>query len=166
MEQSTKYQSVKENLIKVRGWARDGLSQEQIAKNLGINKKTLQKWRQKYPEFKAALVKGKDVADREVENALFKSATGFEYEEITWEKTWNKELKEFEMIESKRVRKFVPPVPVSGFFWLKNRKPDTWRDVKDVNVTGQLTFKVQAPEELLPGGDVIEIAASESPEEE
>lgn len=75
-----------EGLIRLEGWARDGLTDEQIAKNIGISGGTLYDWKIKYPDFSEALKKGKDVIDREVENALLKRAKGFEYEEIVYER--------------------------------------------------------------------------------
>lgn len=70
-----------EGLIKIGGWARDGLTDEQIAENIGIANSTLYDWKNKFSEFSEALKKGKDVADRQVENALFKRALGYEYTE-------------------------------------------------------------------------------------
>ena len=58
----------KDGLLRVQGWARDGLSNEQIAHNMGINKDTLYTWQKRFPEFSDALKKSKEVVDREVEN--------------------------------------------------------------------------------------------------
>lgn len=70
-----------EGLIKIEGWSRDGLTNEQIAKNIGINPDTLYTWMKRFPEISEVLKRGKDVADRQVENAMFKSAIGYQYEE-------------------------------------------------------------------------------------
>lgn len=70
-----------EGLIKIEGWAKDGLTNEQIAKNIGINPDTLYTWIKRFPEISEVLKRGKDVADRQVENAMFKSAIGYQYEE-------------------------------------------------------------------------------------
>ena len=67
-------EQVKDKLIIVEGWARDGLTNEQIATNIGINVKTLYEWQKKYKEFSNALKRGKEIVDREVENALFREA--------------------------------------------------------------------------------------------
>lgn len=53
------------------GWARKGLSDQQIAKNIGISRSTLNEWRKKYPDISDTLKKGKEVADAEVENACY-----------------------------------------------------------------------------------------------
>ena len=63
-----------DGLILLRGWARDGLTDEQIAHNMGIAKSTLYEWKIKLPEFADALKKGKEVIDYAVENALLKKA--------------------------------------------------------------------------------------------
>ena len=63
-----------DKLILLEGWARQGLTDEQIANNMGIGRTTLYEWRQKEPNIANALKKGKEVVDFEVENALLKSA--------------------------------------------------------------------------------------------
>ena len=65
-----------ENLELVEGWARDGLSDEQIAKNMGIAVSTLYDWKKRHLEFMEAFKKGKQVVNVELENALFKKAIG------------------------------------------------------------------------------------------
>lgn len=74
----------KEGLTKLGGWARSGLSDEQIAKNVGVSRSTLNEWKKKYPDISDTLKKEKEVADFEVENALFRRATGFDHEEVTY----------------------------------------------------------------------------------
>lgn len=63
-----------EGLTIVQGWARDGLSNKQIAKNIGISEVTFYEWQNKHSKFSKAVKKGKEVIDREVENALFNRA--------------------------------------------------------------------------------------------
>ena len=108
----------KDKLILLEGWARDGLTDEQIAKNIGIATSTFYEWKKKELEFSEALKKGKEVIDFEVENALLKRALGYEYEEETYENG----------ILTKKVKKQVPPDTTAQIFWLKNRKPNTWKD--------------------------------------
>ena len=55
-----------ENLIRVQGWARDGLTMEQIAHNIGITKPTLYKWQERDSNFLNALKVSRDSADRQV----------------------------------------------------------------------------------------------------
>lgn len=63
-----------ENLLRVEGWARDGLTDEDIAANMGISRSTLNNWKNKYSDISDTLKKGKEVVDRQVENALLKEA--------------------------------------------------------------------------------------------
>ena len=70
----SKWEEVKEKLVLVEGWARDGLTNEQIAEKLGINPDTLYQYQKKYPEFSETLKKGKEIVDFQVENALLKNA--------------------------------------------------------------------------------------------
>ncbi|MBM6875783.1 HNH endonuclease [Fusobacterium mortiferum] len=76
---------VKDKLILVEGWARNGLTDEQIAKNLGISTDTFYRYKKEYSDFSESLKKGKEIIDFEVENALLKRALGYTYEEITEE---------------------------------------------------------------------------------
>jgi hypothetical protein len=85
-----------ESLILLEGWARDGLTDEEIAKNMGITAKTLYEWKNKYSEICEALKKGKEFADYQIENALYDSALNGN--------------------------------TTAQIFWLKNRRPDKWRD--------------------------------------
>lgn len=117
-----------EGLLKMEGWARDGLTDEQIAQNIGITASTLYAWKNKYSEISETLKKGKEVIDRQVENALLKRALGYRYDEVTIEHG----------IETKRVTKEVVPDVTAQIFWLKNRKPTIWRDKKDVDLAGEL----------------------------
>lgn len=107
-----------DGLLKLEGWARDGLTDEQISRNMGIAYSTFREWKKKYSAFSAVLKRTKDVVDREVENALFKRAMGYKYDEVTYERGE----------EVKRVTKEVAPDTTAQIFWLKNRKPAEWRD--------------------------------------
>ena len=63
-----------QNLLRIQGWARDGLTEEQIAHNMGISTVTLWEWKKKYANIVNVLKVNKDIADRQVENALYKAA--------------------------------------------------------------------------------------------
>lgn len=107
-----------DKLTLLEGWSRDGLTNEQIANNIGINVKTLYEWKNKESNISNALKKGKEVVDIEVENALLKRALGYKYDEVTYENG----------VETKRVTKEVQPDTTAQIFWLKNRKPKNWKD--------------------------------------
>ena len=123
-----------EGLLKIEGWARDGLTDEQIAHNMGISRSTLSEWKNKYPDILDSLKKGKEVVDRQVENALLKRALGYEVTEVT--KEYVGDLGRMEV--TKRVTKHVAGDTTAQIFWLKNRKPEEWRDKRDIQVAGSL----------------------------
>lgn len=115
-----------DGLSRVEGWAREGLTDEQIASKIGISAHTLYEWQNRFPQFSQTLKKGKAPVDIEVENALLKSALGFEYEETITD------IQEMaDGTQRKHIRKFkryCPPSNTAQIFWLKNRRPDLWRD--------------------------------------
>lgn len=127
-----------EGLLKIEGWARDGLTDEQIAKNIGISRETIYAWKKQYPNFSDALKKGKEVVDREVENALLKKALGYEYDEVTRERAFNADTGKPELMVTKIVKKQMAPDTTAQIFWLKNRKPSDWRDKRDYSVEGAM----------------------------
>ena len=124
----SKWEDIKSKLTLVEGWARDGLTNEQIAKNLGISIALLYKYQNEHVEFLEAIKKGKEVVDYEVENALLKRALGYEYEEETYETKYDRENNKYIEVLTKRVTKHVAPDTTAQIFWLKNRKPKQWRD--------------------------------------
>ena len=134
-----------EGLTLLEGWARDGLTDEQIAGNIGINTSTLHDWKNKFPKISESLKKGKEVVDIQVENALLKRALGYTYKETTRECDEDGELK-----VTKVVTKEVVPDTTAQIFWLKNRRPDLWRDKQNIEHSGQINnpFADLSTEEL------------------
>ncbi|HDA2454698.1 TPA: helix-turn-helix domain-containing protein [Staphylococcus aureus] len=111
----------------VEGWKRDGLTDEQIARNLGVFKHTLIKWKKNIPDFLDAIKKGKEVSDYELENALHKRAVGYYYEEET---VTNKG-------EVVKIKKYEHANPTSLIFALKNRLPHKYRDKVEQEITNR-----------------------------
>ena len=121
----------KDKLILLKGWARDGLTDEQIAKNIGINRTTLYDWKKKEVNIADALKRGKEVIDFEVENALLKKALGYT---ITLNK--QKVTKDGDVVDiTEEVH--VPPDTTAQIFWLKNRKKEQWREKIEVVKTDE-----------------------------
>lgn len=100
------YWLTEEGLLLLEGWARDGLTDEQIAHNIGISISTLNNWKNKYVEILESLKKGKEVVDYAVENALLKNA--------------------------------LKGDTTAQIYWLKNRRPDKWRDKPGYEDTREL----------------------------
>lgn len=117
-----------EGLLLIEGWARDGLTDEQIAHNMGISTSTLYEWKKKYSDISESLKRGKEVIDRMVENALLKSALGYDFTEDGM-------TKDGEVIP---LRKVQHPNTTALIFWLKNRKPGEWRDKQEIKHDGSI----------------------------
>lgn len=122
-----------DGLTTIEGWARDGLTDAQIASNIGIHISTLCEWKNQFPKFSEAIKKGKAPVDIQVENALLKRALGYEYEETTTEIIENPDGSKRKHI--KKVTKIVLPDTLAQIFWLKNRRPERWRDKPTVEDT-------------------------------
>ena len=112
----------KDKLILLEGWARDGLTDEQIAKNIGINRTTLYDWKKKEVNRADAWKRGKEVIDFEVENALLKKALGYT---ITIKE---ERLDKDGCVHTLEKDVHIPPDTTAQIFWLKNRKPNNWKD--------------------------------------
>lgn len=138
-----------EGLLKLEGWARDGLTDEQIAANAGINVSTLYDWKKRYPVISETLKRGKEIVDIQVENALLKRALGYSYNEVTQELCENAATGKTELKVTKVVKKEVVPDTTAQIFWLKNRRPDKWRDKQEVHVDAALTDEKNKLDDLI-----------------
>ena len=136
---------VKDKLILVEGWARDGLTDEQIWNKLGISKDTFYSYKNKYSDFSDSLKRGKEIVDTEVENALLQKALGsketlkkpVKLKQIIYSDA-GKKLKEFEEIVMVEEEVLITPDTTAQIFWLKNRKPGVWRDKTAVEHSGEI----------------------------
>ncbi|MDT1995183.1 hypothetical protein CKN82_07000 [Carnobacterium divergens] len=160
-----------EGLLQLEAWARNGLTDEQIAHNMGVSTATLYNYKRNHLEILEALKKGKEVIDIQVENALLKRALGYSYSENKYmlarmedDEYQNKltayinEYKynhpEASQEEINRVKinfpktkevlverktKEVSPDTTAQIFWLKNRKPEQWRDKQVVEHGGEVS---------------------------
>ena len=127
-----------DNLLRLQALARDGATDAAIADYIGISRDTLYSWKKKYPDFSDALKRGKEVVDIEVENALLKRAMGYEYNEVTKEMTYAPNGEPLGLAVTKVVTKRERADVTAQIFWLKNRRPDLWRDVKNVDMQAKI----------------------------
>jgi transcriptional regulator with XRE-family HTH domain len=156
----SKYEShVQPKLLLVEAWARNGLTDEDICKNLGVSIAAFSNYKLGYLELKEALKRNKEVADTIVENSLYKRALGYTYEEVTRElvkaqgkdgpiieedEYGNLRFKE-ELKITKVVTKEVVADTTAQIFWLKNRNPAAWRDKQDIEHSGNIDYVVKLP---------------------
>ncbi len=138
-----------EGLLKLEAFAKQGLTDAQIAKHMGVTVSTLNNYKKQYSKINEALKNGGEYVDTKIENALIKRAIGYEYTEQVMERVLNKETGEYEFVLTKEMKKEVKPDISAQVFWLKNRRPDIWKDKQDLNVESSSTeFSNLTDEEL------------------
>jgi len=130
MARPTKY---KEEYCKiVAAMAKLGAIDVEMAQELGVSIQTFNNWKVKFPEFMESLRLEKEKADSRVEDALFKRAVGYTYEE-----------EDVRVIKGKvvrtKVQKHIPPDHNAASFWLKNRKKADWRDRHEFEHSGGIS---------------------------
>lgn len=111
-----------------------GFTDMELADLLGVSVRTINAWKIEHVEFGAALKAGKAVADERVERSLFARANGYEHDEVDIRVVGG-------TIVQTPIRKYYPPDTTAAIFWLKNRRPDLWRDKTDVNHSGSVELR-------------------------
>lgn len=158
----SKYEShVLPNLEKVIAWAEAGATIKEVAKKLGLSYSTLRKYvdlgskgDMQYAALSAPFAKACQLSDDAVEVALHKRATGFSYDEMTYETKWDENEEAFVEVCTKRVTKTVPPDPTSAMFWLTNRRKERWKyrpgETGDERQEGGVVLMPPVMEEAVP----------------
>jgi hypothetical protein len=121
--------------------AKLGATDMEIADFFEVDVRTVNRWKISFPEFCQALKAGKDVADDKVIRSLFQRATGFEHEAVKIFMPANAS----EPIHT-NYREFVVPDTTACIFWLKNRRPDEWRDKQSNELSGPNGGPIQTQE--------------------
>ena len=119
----------KVNLRQLRILAGKGFTNEEIGGFFGIARSSLQKYQKQNPKLADTIKREKEVADRRVEKSLFERATGYSHKE-------DKIFCNNGEIVTQETIKHYPPDPASMIFWLKNRKPDEWKERHELEVKG------------------------------
>lgn len=125
----TKYKT--EYVRQVGLLAKLGATEPQIAEFFEVAVDTLTEWKNRHPEFSAALNKSRQLSDFEVEKSLFQRAKGFK----RVVQRLDKHGTPIDCLEE------VPPDPTSCIFWLKNRQRERWRDKQELEHTGSLQVR-------------------------
>ena len=113
-----------------------GYTDKQLADFFEVNESTITRWKQKYPEFRTSIKKGKVVADAQVVDSLYNRALGMEVEEVEVRGDGDNEIKRV-------TKKHILPDTTAQIFWLKNRQPELWRDKPTVENPAQEAVPVQ-----------------------
>ena len=115
-------------LARIEAWRRNGCTVDETAANMGVHRDTLFRWKRENPEIAKALERGASDFDDEVEDALMRAAIGYDYEEDVLDKDG--------FVHT--VTKHQPANVTAMIFWLKNRRPGTWREKREVDVNASL----------------------------
>lgn len=121
-----------------------GATDDQIADFLGVAMSTFYLWKHAHPEFSESIKTAKEIADDRVERSLYHRAVGYQTDAV----------KIFQYEGSELVvpyRENVQPDTTAAIFWLKNRKPEQWRDVSRQERTGP----DGGPQQLNVTGDAV-----------
>lgn len=109
-----------------------GLTDEDLAREFDVSVRTINRWKQAHPEFREALMLGKQRADNRVVNALYQNAIGYRYEALDIRTVGvGKGLSE---IVQTPYEKFVEGDTFAQQYWLNNRRPDQWKAKVEVTV--------------------------------
>lgn len=106
-----------------------GATDRELADFFNVAESTINLWKLKYSEFSESLKSGKEAADERVERSLFHRAIGYKHDAVKMFQAGGAVLTE-QYVEH------YPPDTTAAIFWLKNRRPDQWRDRREQNITG------------------------------
>ena len=109
--------------------AAQGATDQEMADYFGVDVRTFNRWKNTQPSFRQSLKAGKDVSDDRVERSLYERALGYERDEV------DIRILNGEIVKTP-IRKFYPPDTTAAIFWMKNRRPAEWREVKAVELSG------------------------------
>ena len=116
------------NLSLVKHFTSEGYTDKQLAKVFGVTTRTINNWKKDYPEFFHSLKSGKLLADSKVEASLFQRACGYSHPDVHITNYQGK-------ITQTSIIKHYPPDSTAMIFWLKNRKPNEWREKHELEHT-------------------------------
>jgi len=113
-----------------------GATDRDVADFFQIDEATLYRWKHTHPEFCEALKVGKETADARVEQSLYRRALGYSHDAVKIAVNAQGEVTQVPYVEH------FPPDTTAAIFWLKNRRPDEWRDKREHTHDGSLNFNI------------------------
>jgi hypothetical protein len=123
----SKWDRVSSRFHEIEKWLRDGLTEKQICKNIGVSESVFAEYKHIHPELVEVIKRGKASIVSEIENALVKRALGFEYEEV---KTYIKTEDGKAVTYTEKTRKYLPPDVGACAILLKNKSPNEYTNDK------------------------------------
>lgn len=120
-----------------------GSTVEKVAEALGVHPDTIYHWKNTIPHFSVKMAEGREGADEKVAKALLKRATGFS------KKAHKIQLDRNGVWQTKEYREYFPPDVNAAMGWLKNRRPDAWKEKLEIEQKN-ITVTVPGEQETLP----------------
>lgn len=117
----------------------------------GVSEQTLNGWKKRHSEFMESLKEGKERADAEVADKLFKRATGYSHVDTKFATFEGK------ITDAKEYVKHHAPDTIACIFWLKNRRPDLWRDKVGLEHTGANGGPIKTEADFRPTAEDEEV---------
>lgn len=135
----TKYKP--EYVKTARALAKLGATNAEMAEAFGVSLSTFNLWKVQHEAFSDAIKIGKDVADARVVDALYHRAMGFSHADT------DIRVVDGAIVETPIIKHYAPDT-TAAIFWLKNRRPEEWRDKHDLEHSGQIKMAEMSDEEI------------------
>ena len=113
--------------------AAKGLTEDELAAEFGVTRRTILNWKNRFPLFRDSLMAGKKISDDKVVASLYQRAVGYSVPDVHISNDKGN-------ITITPIIKHYPPDTTAQIFWLKNRKPDEWREKHEVEHSGNITI--------------------------
>ncbi len=111
-----------------------GATDLQLADFFGVSESTINNWKIDHPRFLESLKAGKEDADAMVAQRLYSRALGYKHNAVKILTVARGDNQGSEVEQVPYVERY-PPDTTAAIFWLKNRRPDVWRDRQNLDVT-------------------------------
>lgn len=112
-----------------------GATDKELGSFFGVSEQTINAWKIEHPAFLEALKAGKELADATIADSLYQRAKGYSHAAV-------KILTVAGQVEKVDYTEHYPPDATSMIFWLKNRRPDLWRDKREEDGGGEDAAKL------------------------
>lgn len=117
-----------------------GATDADLARFFGVSEQTVNAWKAAQPEFLESLKAGKEEADARVAHSLYRRALGYSHKAVKIMSVPRGAELGSEIVHEEYIERY-PPDTTAGIFWLKNRRPEQWRDKQQVEHSGVLKLE-------------------------